>query len=114
MNVASVSGDRRIDDVVALWDTGSEDSSISQAIAEQLGLKCVAWRNVRYGDGRICKEPVYSVRVAIQPSDRFITVCVNGFTDEAQGFIIGMDLIRHGRFLLEPTDNGGVRFTFTV
>jgi hypothetical protein len=36
------------------------------------------------------------------------------FRGKWQDVIIGMNIIRNGRFLLEPTDDGGMKFTFTV
>ena len=113
VNVATIRGEQW-EDPTALWDTGSESSGISQELASRLGLKPKAWGDVRYGNGAIQTEPIYVVRLRFPLTGHMAILEVKGFEDTAQDAIIGMDIISHGRFLLEPTEDGGARFTFSI
>ncbi len=113
MSVASVDKAHQVDNAIALWDTGATSCFISQALAERLKLKKIGETDVRYANGKVEKKDIYSVYLTFQPSGREVQVYVTQSDDKSQDIIIGMNIIRNGTFLLEPTDDG-VRFTFTL
>ncbi len=99
---------------MALWDTGSVYSGISKSMAERMGLTPLPWKQrVDYADGESRDENVYHIHIAFPPSGRRADICAFEFRDDGQDIIIGMNIIRNGRFLLEHTDKG-VEFTFTL
>lgn len=103
-----------MDDAIALWDTGSEYCGISEDMAKRLHLRQIGVQPTRYGDGARIEEPVYLVEVTFQPSGRKAQCYAVQNGDDSEDFIVGMSLIRAGTFLLEPTEDGGVHFTFTI
>jgi len=115
VSVASGRGDGKREDAIAIWDTGAETCGISKKLAERLGLKPLGWKKViRYADGTAREENVYLVSFFFPPSDYKATLYAFEFGDATQDVLIGMNIISNGTFLLEPTGDGGARFTFTV
>lgn len=77
-------------------------------------MKPLGWKKViRYANGTVCEENVYLATISFPSSDVKATLYVFEFDDTTQDVLIGMDVIRNGRFLLEPTKSG-VRFTFSI
>ena len=113
VSVASGDNAHRVDNAVALWDTGATSSFVSQRLIECLGLKKVGETDVRYANGKVETKDVYYVRLTFQPSGREISLHASLSDDTSQDFIIGMNIIRNGTFLLKPTDEG-VKFTFEL
>ena len=113
VSVASGDNAHRVDDAIALWDTGATSCFISRGLVERLGLKKIGETDVRYANGNVETKDVYFIRLTFQPSGREITLYVTQSDDTSQDFIIGMNIIRNGRFLIEPTDEG-VCFSFTL
>ena len=115
MNVASGRGEGKREDAIAIWDTGAESCGISKKLAERMGLKPLKWKKViRYVNGDVREEKVYLVTIFFPTSDIKATLYAFEFGDAAQDVLIGMNIIRNGRFLLEPTEDGGARFTFSI
>lgn len=115
VNVASGRGEGKREDAIAIWDTGAESCGISKKLAERMGLKPLKWKKViRYVNGDVREEKVYLVTIFFPPSDIKATLYAFEFGDAAQDVLIGMNIIRNGRFLLEPTEDGGARFTFSI
>ena len=115
LSQVSVASDDGPVDAIAVWDTGAESSGISKNMAERLGLKPLGWKKrIRYADGTVCDEDVYLVSFIFPPNGYMATLYAFGFGDAAQDVLIGMDIIRNGRFLIEPVGDGSARFTFTV
>lgn len=113
VSVASDRGGEPVD-ANAVWDTGAESSGISKKMAERLGLKPLGWKKrIRYADGTVREENVYLVSFIFPPNGYRATLYAFGFGDAAQDVLIGMDIIRNGRFLIEPVGDGSARFTFT-
>ena len=113
VSVASADGKHRVDDAIALWDTGATDCFVSRRLIDELKLKKIGEMDVRYADERVVTKDVYLVRLTFQPSGREIEIYASDTGEDSQDFIIGMNIIRNGRFLLEPTEDG-VSFTFTI
>lgn len=112
VSVASGDGSERVDDVLALWDTGATSCFISRPLARRLKLKKIGESDVSYADGQRATKDLYIVRLTFQPSGREIHVYAAETNGETQDFIVGMNIIGNGRFLLEPDGKGGMRFTF--
>lgn len=100
-------------DFTALWDTGATNTCIPFKAAEALHISL----------GEL--SPVTKMKAAV-PSRRcqfylefpgagriFVkeALAVHGMQAD---FIIGMDVMRHGRTTIEPDGEGGVRFTFSI
>jgi hypothetical protein len=115
VSVTSEDGSVSVDNVTALWDTGSEFTGISKALAERMGLKPLPQKQwIGYADGSSELSNTYRILITFPPSGRRADTYVYEFKGEGQDVIIGMNIIRNGRFLLEPTGDGGMKFTFTV
>ena len=115
VNVASADGRTEERDVIAVWDTGSMYTGISKSLAERIGLKPLSWKQpMRYADGTGDNANVYHIQIVFPLTGHRVDVCAFEFGDAAQDVLIGMNIIRNGTFLLEPTADGGARFTFTV
>lgn len=115
VSVASADNEHCPADAIALWDTGAESCGISKKLAERLGLKPLKWKKVvRYADGTVKEENVYLVCFFFPPNGYKATLYAFEFGDAAQDVIIGMEIIRHGRFEIEPMPDGNARFTFTL
>lgn len=114
VNVASVDGKKRYDNATALWDTGSEFCGISKRLAEHIGLKPIGTKLVSYGDGVLKNENVYSVCLTFCPSGRCVVVYAAEYGSNEEDLIIGMNVIMNGMFLIKPTKEGGMTFSFTV
>ena len=115
VSVASADKPSEMYDAIALWDTGSVYSGISKKMAECMGLKQMPFKQtVHYANGVSAEENVYHIHVTIDDSGRRADFLAFEFSGKDQDIIIGMNIIRNGRFLLEPTDGGGMKFTFTV
>lgn len=112
--VSVASGDSEPLDAIAVWDTGAESSGISKKMAERLWLKPLKWKKrVRYADGTVREENVYLVSILFPPNGYRATLYAFEFGDAAQDVLIGMDIIRNGRFLIEAIGDGSARFSFT-
>ena len=112
--VSVASGDSEPVDAIAVWDTGAESCGISKKMAERLGLKPLGWKKrIRYADGTVRDENVYVVSFIFPPNGYKATLYAFEFGDAAQDVLIGMDIIRNGRFLIEPIGDGSARFTYT-
>ena len=114
VSLASVSQDNEVAEAIALWDTGSTYCGISSSMVERLKLKSVSTVKIRYGNGQIGEEKRYPLRVTFQPSGRVAVVYATEFTDDSQDFIVGMDIIGVGCFLLERKPDGGTKFTYSI
>ena len=115
VNVASADGGTEERDAIAVWDTGSMYTGISKSLAERMKLKPLGWKQpIRYADGTADETNVYHIQIVFLPSGHRAEVLAFEFGDAAQDVLIGMNIIRNGRFLLEPTEDGGVRFTFSI
>lgn len=112
VSVASTDCNRRVDDAKALWDTGATDSFISRRLIEELKPKKVGEMDVRYADESVKAKDVYLVRLTFHPSEREIIVYATETGETSQDFIIGMNIIAKGLFILEPNGNEGFTFTF--
>ena len=100
-------------EAVMVWDTGATSSGISQRLVKQLGLKKPVRVIETYADGKERKAKAYWVLITFPNGWRAQARAVAHRADNPD-FIIGMDLICHGRFLLEPDGEGGTRFTFSI
>lgn len=101
-------------DAVAIWDTGASRSGVSQRIVDLLGLKKSVDVLERYADGKVRKLKAYLIGLKF-PSGRKAHTVATAHKAKDIDFIIGMDLIRQGTFILEPMDDdGGVRFLFVL
>ena len=114
VSVASADGDSHVDDAIALWDTGSELCGISKSLAERLGLKPVGKKPISYGDGEMVEENVYVVTLTFPPSGIRAMPYAVEFGSNDEDFIIGMNLLVNGTMLIEPAEDGCVRFSFTL
>lgn len=114
VSVASDKGGKPVE-ANAVWDTGAESSGISKKLAERLGMEPLGWKKrIRYADGTVREENVYLVSIFFPPRGYKVTLYVYEFGDAAQDVLIGMDIIKNGRFLIEPMDDGSAHFTFTL
>jgi len=113
VSVASADNVNRVDDAIALWDTGATVCFISRGMAERLRLKKIGESDVGFANGAVERKDVFSIRLTFQPSGREIHLHVRQTDEDSQDIIIGMDVIRNGTFMLKPTGDG-VCFTFTV
>jgi hypothetical protein len=115
VSVTSEDGNVSVDDVTALWDTGSEFTGISKALAKRMGLKPLPQKQwIGYANGSSELSNTYRILITFPPSGRRADTYAYEFRGKGQDVIIGMNIIRNGRFMLEPTDDGGMKFTFTV
>jgi hypothetical protein len=100
-------------EVRALWDTGAEWCAISREIAHQLQLWKAGLEWVD-GFGGSKESEVHYVDITL-PDDRHVynvpAVVYDGL--RAQDFVIGMNVITMGDFVLTREDNG-TRFTFSM
>lgn len=99
-------------EAVMVWDTGATSSGISQRLVKQLGLKKPIRVTETYADGKERKAKAYWVLITFPNGWRAQALAVAHKADNPD-FIIGMDLICHGRFLLKPGEDG-MRFTFSI
>ena len=111
--LASADNSERMDDAIALWDTGSEYCGVSQKVVQRLGLKVIGYQKTGYGDGTVKDEPVYAVCITFPLSGRRILVHAAEFAAEGEDFILGMNVIGNGTFRIEPIEEG-FRFTFSI
>lgn len=78
-------------------------------------MKPLGWKKIiRYANGTVREENVYLATIFFPSTDVKATLYAFEFDDTTQDVLIGMDIIRNGRFLLEPDGAGGTRFTFTA
>lgn len=82
-------------------------------IIRALGLTRPVCVTERYADGKERKTKAYWILITF-PSGRQARVLATAHKAVDIDCIIGMDLICYGTFLLEPTDDGGLHFTFTL
>lgn len=112
VSLSSLKGEPK-EEGVAVWDTGAQNSGISRRMVKLLRLKNPKAVTETYADGKARKTKAYWVLVTF-PNGRQAHVQAVAHKADNPDFIIGMDLICFGRFLLEPMGDGGVRFTFSI
>ncbi len=113
VSLSSVKSGSKAVDAIAVWDTGSEYSGISKRLVKLLGLKKPVDVLEKYPDGKVRKLKAYWVNITF-PNGREAHTMATAHESETIDFIIGMNMIRWGTFLLEPLPDEGMRFTFTV
>ena len=115
VSVASADKERETYDAIALWDTGSVYTGISKDLAERMGLKPLPWKQtMHYANGESREENVYHIHITLDDSGRRADILAFEFAGKQQDIIIGMNIISCGRFLLEPAEDGGTKFTFML
>jgi predicted aspartyl protease len=91
-------GLKRIEaDVLALVDTGATDTSISDRLADSLGLKVIDRGRVNTAGGTHASN-VFSIDVLLRNLVDFINIRAMTFTKASQAFdiIVGMDILALG------------------
>lgn len=113
-NVAILSGEKRID-VVALWDTGSTSSHISERLVKLLDLCPVnGKKKITYSHYSVDELGAYIVSM-ILPTNLFLQdfkIYLGKYDGFDFDIIIGMDIIRLGIFSVDFTGERAV-FTFS-
>ena len=100
--------------IVALWDTGSSYSCISTKLATELKLQPIK-KIPLYTSGGYIESDVFNVDLLLG-NDIIISVDVSSVDcaeDECINFLIGMDVITFGDFIISTVD-GNVDFSFTI
>lgn len=112
VNLSSGDGEKIALHATAIWDTGSTDSGISNILAAKLGLEWTGTKAVRDVNEVTKIQPKYDAFITFPQSGRKIRMEFVGFDGGGQDVLIGMDVIRHGMFIVEPKSDGGFTFAF--
>lgn len=96
-----------------MWDTGANFGGVSPEYIKEWDIKPDGYDEIEYGDGRKVMEPYYNMMVRFQAGPVF-KFKATPTPSKRYDVLIGMDIIRNGTFLLEPADDGGSRFTFSL
>ena len=98
----------------AIWDTGSVGCSVSRRIADEIGLHQVDTGVLVTATGQV-ETPIYLLDIHMTNTLVFENVRVFGSPMKNRGvdFLIGMDIISKGRFLVETVD-GKTHMEFTA
>ena len=91
----------------ALWDTGSQNSSISKRVADELHLCQVTTTNTIGATGNMSK-PVYLINFAFNSVQKLASnIYVTGDINMPGDFdvIIGMDIIKLGKMEINTNDH---------
>lgn len=95
-----------------LWDTGATNTCIPMKTALDLGIPLGDEFPMRMGSStghaKFCKFYLRFPEGVIEVNEGAAV------ENMKTGLIIGMDVIGKGKTIIEPTADGGVRFTFTV
>ncbi|MDD6017212.1 MAG: aspartyl protease family protein [Prevotellaceae bacterium] len=114
VSLSTYDGASKIDDAIALWDTGSNNCGISKSVVERMGLESKDTMPIRYGDGEVKYEKCHLVSVTFKPTGQRAVVWAAEFDSDEEDFIVGMSIIGAGRFLLERNSDNTTHFTFTL
>ncbi len=106
----SLSEDRTVE-CEAVWDTGAAYSGISHAMAVELQLLEIGKARQKTANGeRVCS--VYAIKATVWPSDGRPYISTPREFDVAKDssiqFLIGMDIIKRGRFTTEIVEDKSV------
>ena len=96
----------KIEEFIAIWDTGATGSVITQKVVEQLNLKPIHVVKVHHAGGE-SMSPVYLVNIAL-PNNVIVPnvrVTEGKLTNDGTEVLIGMDIIGLGDFSV--TNFGG-------
>ena len=90
---------------VAMWDTGSNISVVSQRVIQVCGLEQEGELNdITHLGGTVRNKPAYFVKLILPKGIEFPRVQVTSGICNGFDVLIGVDIIRHGDFLIL---NGG-------
>lgn len=95
--------------VSAIWDTGAEMSSISETVADNMGLVPVG-RARNFTAGGEIEVNIYIVNILLPCDVSFVMVPVTGTDLGDTDMLIGMDIISQGDFAIT---NVGSKTTFS-
>jgi len=98
-------------DVAGLWDTGAMFSVVSRRVAEMLHLEAVDLKRAYTANGWY-ETPVYRVDVILPNGVRVAGLHVSRGELMVCDMLIGMDVIRHGDFMI--TNGAQTEFAFRI
>lgn len=109
VNVVNEQNERAINVCHAIWDTGAQQTCISEDIAKDLDLPIISRGHAITANG---DAQCYQSKCAIILSDSglfdlHVVVIPNGLRRHV---LIGMDIIKYGKFTVEPIVKGNEKF----
>lgn len=98
----------------AVWDTGATTSSISNRLAEHFGLRPVDVGIIVTATGQV-EVPIYMLDLHLTKDIILKNIKVFGSPMENRDvdFLVGMDVISKGKFIVDST-GGGTSVSFTM
>ncbi|MEK6781421.1 MAG: SEC-C metal-binding domain-containing protein [Bacteroidota bacterium] len=102
---------------LAIWDTGATGSAITKSLSQKLGLVKIGQTQVKGVHGIKAGVSVYAVKIVLNNQNVSFTLpvteCDELTDDKSAGFLIGMDIITRGDFVISNFQNNTV-MTFRV
>jgi len=111
----------KLNQYIAIWDTGATHSAITKKVADDLGLKPTGITEVRYGSGTSTTN-TYLVNISlpmgvmvgqVRVTEVHLTPDMNIPEDQQPQVLIGMDIIGMGDFAVTNA-NGKTALSFRV
>ena len=99
--------------VKALWDTGTSTTVISPRVASRLGLKPKGSAKTN-AVGSVRQSGLTSAYLWLPNSMMIGPMMVVVDEIPSVDVLLGMDVIRFGKFTIERKPDGGTRFTFDI
>jgi len=93
-----------------LWDTGSTGTLISDKVVKELNLSIYRTGTAQYVDGTSHPSNTYICCLLIDNHTQLLRIEASNFKERPEcDVIIGMDVIRYGKFLIEDEN-----FSFVI
>jgi predicted aspartyl protease len=106
-------GKHEYEPCTCLWDTGASYCGISGELADKWKLPVIGRSEEELSNGEVVRNPVYAISLRFDDGSEHELIATR-ISMKGVDVLIGLTMISEGHFRIDPLNEVGLEFTFTL